>query len=433
MQVSVEKTSELSRRMTVSVPEDVVQEKMDERLQSLARDIKIDGFRPGKAPKHIIKKLYGDRVRGEITNDLIQSTYFEALQSQDLKPAGHPYIDSLEDTEGFKYTAVFEVYPEISLDSAKNLNVTRPVATVEEQNIDDMFEKLRSQKRTWQEAARPAQTGDQITIHFSGTSEDENFTNGKVENYTVEIGANQMIPGFEDNLIGLSAGEQKTFTATFPEGYGNAKLAGKEAQFDVEAVTVEEPVLPEIDAEFITSYGIEEGTLEAFREDVKANMERELANALRGKFKTSVMDALYAAVPVTVPNTLVDQEVEHMMKPYIENAKRQKIKLEDLKLPREIFEEQAKRRVALGLIMGEIIAANDIKLDDSKVREAIEDMAVSYEKPEDVVNWYYADKKRLQDVQQMVLEDQTVDWLVAHATVTDEQTTFDAIMDKNEQ
>jgi len=432
MQVSVEKTSELSRKMTVSIPENVVQEKMDERLQSLAKDIRIDGFRPGKAPKHIIKKIYGERVRVEITNDLIQSSYFEALQSQALTPAGHPYIDSLDGSEGFKYTAVFEVYPEINLDSVKNLNLTRKVATVEEHDIDGMIEKLRLQQKTWHEVARPAQTGDQVTVHFSGWSEGENFTDGKVENYPVAIGGKQMIPGFEDSLIGLAAGGQKTFTITFPEEYGNTKLAGKEAQFEVEAVKVAEPLLPEIDAEFIKGYGIEAGTLEAFRDDVKANMERELANALHSKFKTSVMDALYEAVTVTVPNTLVDQEVEQMMKPYIENAKRQKIKLADLKLPRDIFEEQARRRVALGLILGEIIAAQNIKLDDGKVRAAIEDMAVGYEKPEDVIEWYYADKKRLQDVQQLVIEDQAVAWLAAQATVTDEQTTFAAIMDKQE-
>jgi len=433
MQVSVEKTSELSRRMTVSVPEEVVQEKMAERLKSLASEVKIDGFRPGKAPQHIIKRLYGERVRGEITGDLLQSTYFEALQTQDLKPAGQPYIDTLDDIEGFKYTAVFEVYPEIPLDAAQQLNVTRPVATVEEADVERMIEKLRQQKKSWQLIERPTQANDRITLHFSGTSDGENFTNGKVENYTVEIGAQQMIPGFEDSLIGLSAGDQKTFTATFPEQYGNAKLAGKEAQFDVEAVKVEEPVLPEVDAEFIKSYGIEEGTMEAFREDVKANMQRELDSALRGKFKTTVLEALYQAVQIAVPNTLVDQEVETMMKPYIESAKRQKIKPDDLHLPRDVFAEQAKRRVALGLILGEVIATNNIKLDDDKVREAIEDMAKSYERPEDVVNWYYADKSRLQDVQQMVLEDQTVDWLTAHAIVTDEQTTFGAIMEQKEQ
>ncbi len=432
MQVFVEKTSELSRRMTVSIHEDVVQEKMDERLQALAQNIKIDGFRPGKAPKHIVKKMYAERVRGEITSDLIQSTYFDALQSQNLKPAGYPYIDSLEETDGFKYTAVFEVYPEINLDSVKNLNATRPVATVEESDVDAMIEKLRLQQKTWLEVVRPAQTGDQIIIHFSGWSEGENFTAGQIENHAVEIGSGDMIPGFEDNLIGLSAGEHKTFTITFPETQDNTLPAGKEGQFEVEVVTVKESVLPEVDAELIKRYGIEEGTPEAFRDDVKANLERELTSALLRKFKTSVMDALYETITITVPKTLVDQELEQMMKPYIESAKRQKIKWDDIKPPRDVFEEQARRRVALGLILGEIIATQNIKLDDTKVREAIADMATGYETPEDVIHWYYADKKRLQDVQQMVLENQTVDWLAAQATITDEQTTFAAIMDRQE-
>lgn len=433
MQVSVEKTSELSRKMTVSVPEEVVQEKIAARLKSLAREVKVDGFRPGKAPQHVIKKMYGDRVRGEIAGDLIQSTYYEALQNQDLKPAGHPLIDMVDEVEGFKYTAVFEVYPEISLDNVNQLKVARPVASVEEADVDGMIEKLRTQKKTWATVERPAQQHDRITISFSGKADDENFTNGRVENYPVEIGANQMIPGFEDSLVGLEPGTTKTFEATFPEQYGNPKLAGKVAEFEVEAIKIEEPVLPEIDAEFIKGYGIEEGTVEAFREDVKNNMERELANALRGKFKNAVMDALYEVIPVTVPSTLIDEEVENLMKPYIETAKRQKMKVEDLHLPRDAFEDRAKRRVALGLLLGEVIQKNNITLDADKVRAAVEDMAKSYERPEDVVNWYYADKSRLNDVQQMVLEDQTVDWLVSQATVTDEPTTFSAIMEQQPQ
>ncbi|MCL7422538.1 MAG: trigger factor [Methylobacter sp.] len=433
MQVSVEKTSELSRKMTVSVPEEVVQEKMAARLKSLAREVKVDGFRPGKVPQNVVKKMFGDRVRGEVAGDLIQSTYFEALQDQNLKPAGHPHIHPSNDTEGFKYTAEFEVYPEISLEGVDQIEVKRPVATVEEADVDDMIEKLRAQKKTWTKAERASQENDRITINFSGVADGENFTDGKVENYQVEIGAKQMIPGFEDNLIGLEAGAGKTFEVSFPEQYGNEKLAGKAAEFKVEVIAVEEPVLPEIDEAFIKAYGIEEGTLEAFREDVKNNMERELEQALRGKLKNAVMDALYEKIQITVPNTLVDQEVENMMKPYIETAKRQKMKLDDLQLPRDAFEDQARRRVALGLILGEIIQKNDIKIDANKVRSAIEDMAKSYEHPEDVIKWYYSDESRLDDVRQMVLEDQTVEWLVAQANVSDEIMKFDDVMSKQQR
>ncbi len=433
MQVSVEKTSELSRKMTVSVPEAVVQEKMAERLKSLARSVKIDGFRPGKVPQHVVKKLYGDRIRGEIASELIKATYYDALQDQDLKPAGHPYIEPLDEAEGFKYTAVFEVYPEISLEGIDQLEVVRPIATVSDSDVENMIEKLRAQQQTWHIVDRPAQEHDRVTISFSGTSEGENFTDGRVEDFQVVCGSKKMIPGFEDNLVGLETGSNKTFTLTFPEGYDNKALAGKVAQFEVDVIKVEEPLLPEIDEDFVKAYGIEDGSVESFREDVRNNMDRELEQALRSKLKSSVMDALYEKIQLTVPNTLVDMEVDSLMKPYIETAKRQKMKLEDLKLPRDVFEEQAKRRVALGLILGEIIQKNAIKLDSNKVRSTIEDLSRSYEKPDDVVNWYYSDESRLTDVQQMVLEDQVIEWLVARAKVSDETVNFNDVMDRQQR
>ncbi len=432
MQVSVEKTSELSRKMTVCVPEEVVQEKMAARLKSLAREVKIDGFRPGKIPQHVIKKMYGERVRGEIAGDLIQSTYYEALQEQDLKPAGYPHIHPEDEAEGFKYIAEFEVYPEISLEGVEQIEVARPVSTVQEVDIDDMIEKLRAQKKTWSIVERASQEHDRVTVSFSGVSEGENFTDGKVEDYPVEIGAKQMIPGFEENLIGLAAGTHKTFEVTFPEEYGNDKLAGKAAEFDVDVISVEEPMLPEIDDAFIKAYGID-GSVEAFREDIKNNLVSELEQALHTKLKNAVMDALYEKIRILVPNALVDQEVESMMKPYIENAKRQKMKPEDMNLPKDLFEERAKRRVALGLILGEIIEKNDIKLDDNQVRTTIDDMAKSYERPSDVIEWYYSDESRLNDVRQMVLENQTVDWLVAQAKVSDEAISFSDAMSKQGQ
>jgi trigger factor len=433
MQVSVEKTSELSRKMTVSVPEAVVQEKIAERLKSLARSVKIDGFRPGKVPQHVVKKMYGDRVRGEIASELIKATYYDALQDQALKPAGHPYIEPLEEIEGFKYTAVFEVYPEVSLEGVEQLEVARPVATVNDSDVDDMIEKLRAQKQGWHIVDRPAQEHDRVTISFTGTSEDENFTDGRVKDYEVVCGSKTMIPGFEDNLVGLEAGANKIFTLTFPEDYGNDRLAGKAAQFEVDVIKVEEPLLPGIDEDFVKAYGIEDGSVESFLEGVRNNMESELEQALRSKLKSSVMDALYEKIQLTVPTTLVDMEIENLMKPYIETAKRQKKNPDELKLPRDAFEGQAKRRVALGLVLGEIIQKNAIKLDSDKVRATIEDMAKSYERPEDVVNWYYSDESRLNDVQQMVLEDQVIEWLVAKAKVSDETVNFSDVMDRQQR
>ena len=433
MQVSVEKTSELSRTMTVCIPEAVVQKKMADRLKSLAREIKIDGFRPGKVPQEVVKKMYGERVRGEIAGDLIKDTYYDALEGQDLKPAGHPHIQPLDETDGFKYTAVFEVYPEISLKGIDELEIVRPLSTVSDTDVDGMIEKLRVQKQTWRGVDRPAQNSDNVTINFSGISEGENFTDGKLEDFKVICGQKKMISGFEDNLLGLTAGAHKTFILNFPEDYGNEKLAGKAAEFEVDVVEVEEPVLAEIDEAFIKAYGIEDGLIESFRADVKNNMQRELDQALRSKLKSSVMDALYGKVKLTVPNTLVDVEIESLMKPYIETAKRQKMKLEELKLPRDSFEDQAKRRVALGLILGEVIQKESIKLDNDKVRSTIEDMAKSYERPEDVVAWYYSDESRLNEVQQMVLEDQVVEWLVTQAKVSDETVNFNDVMDKQQR
>lgn len=430
MQVSVEKTSELSRKMTVSVPESVVQEKMATRMKSLAREAKIPGFRPGKVPPHVVNKMFGERVRGEIANDLIQSTFGEALKNQQLNPAGQPVIDSIDESEGFRYTAIFEVYPEIVLDGLDGLQVTRTLASVEEADVDAMIEKLRLQKQVWTPVERPAQEQDRITINFSGKADDEDFTNGMVNDYPVVLGSKQMIPGFEDGLIGLSVGESKTFSATFPEGYGNTKLSGKTAEFSVEACKIEEPSLPEVDAEFIKGYGVEGSTVESFRADVKANMERELAAALLSRLKSSVLDAVYNTIQIAVPGALVEEEIDRLMQPYIETAKRQKLSLEDLQLPRGMFEPQAKRRVGLSLILGEILQQNKIALDNDKVRSTVEDMAKSYESPEEVVQWYYADKSRLADVQQMVLENQIVEWLAGKAQVSEETLPFSEVMDK---
>lgn len=433
MQVSVEKTSELSRKMTVSVPEEMIRAKMEERLKTLARQIKIDGFRPGKVPRHVVNKMYGDKVRDEVTGDLIQSTFYEAVQNHDLKPAGYPHILPSGEANGFEYVAEFEVYPDIALAGIGRLEIVRPTAEVLESDVDAMIQKLRSQRKTWDLAERPAQADDRVTIRFSGVCEGENFTDGTVADYPVEIGSKRMIPGFEEQLIGLKAGDAKTFLLTFPDNYTNPKLAGKPAEFGVEVVKVEEPGLPEVDEAFIKSYGVEQGGADEFRQDVRNNMERELETALRARLKNVVLDAVYEKVPVTVPNVLLGQEIERLMEPYKNSAKKNKIKLEEMNLPSSMFEDQARRRVALGLILTEIIRQNDLKLDEERVRAAVDNMAKNYERPDDVVAWYYADNTRLAEVQQMVLEEQAVDWLVEQAKVTEAAVSFSEVMEKRPQ
>ena len=429
MQVSVEKTSELSRKMTVIIPEDIVQGKINERLKTLAREVKIDGFRPGKVPQNVVKKMYGARVKEEITGDLIQTNYFKAVQDNDLRPAGMPQIESVKADEGFQFTATFEVYPEISLEAVDAAAVTKPVAAVGTSDVAAMIEKLKEQRKVWVASEQDSKDGDKVTIKFSGVCDGENFTDGTVDDFQVELGSKNMIPGFEEQVTGLAVGATKTFEITFPEEYGNEKLAGKAAEFEIEVLKIESSALPEIDAEFIKAYGIESGDEEEFRADVQTNMQRELDQALKSRLKNAVMDVLYATVPVALPVVMIDQEVESLMKPYYENAKKRNVDINDVKPANADFEDQAKRRVALGLILAEIIQQNEIKAGDDQVRVVIDEMAASYEDPEQVVSWYYGDKKRLAEVEQLVLEDATVEWVLGKVKVTDESVAFSDVMD----
>ncbi len=436
MQVSVEKTSELSRKMTVHVPEELIQEKMEARLKTAARQVKLKGFRPGKVPQHVVKKMYGPQIRNEVTGELIQSSYVEALQEQQQKPAGPPSIVPSEETgegKGFEYIAEFEVFPEVSLEGIENLEVTRQIAEVEDADLEAMIEKLRVQKKDWKVAEQPSRQSDRVTVSFSGTKDGENFTDGTIDDYKIIIGEQQMIPGFEDNLVGLNAGDNKTFELTFPNDYGNEDLAGKTAQFDVTVSKVEEPFLPEVDVDFIKDYGIEGGDMERFRNDIKENMQRELTQAVRAKTKKALMDQLFDRFKITLPNTMVDREIDAMMQPYIENAKKRNENIEDMNLPREGFEKEARRRVALSLILGEVVVANEIKLDNARVRSTVEDLAQSYEHPEEVVNYYFGDKNLLAEVERMVLEDQAVDWILDRVKVNEESTTFEALMNQQGQ
>ncbi|SJM89843.1 trigger factor [Crenothrix polyspora] len=440
MQVSVEKTSELGIKMTVSVPAAVVQQKMAARLQSLASKVKIDGFRPGKVPQQVVKKMYGAQIRTEVAEELLKSTYPEALKQQDIMPVDYPVIEFLNDAEGLTYTAAFEVSPNVSLDALDTLEVTRPIASVQETDVDIMIEKLKFMRQTWQLVDRAAKSGDRVSISFSATLDDGSFSTGRIDkndsgaDFSVVIGTQQMIAGFEENLLDLKTGDNKTFPLNFPDDYPNANLAGKPAQFTVDVIKVEETsALPEIDDEFVKAYGLEGGTVESFRDDVKVTMERELEQALKDQFKAAVLSSLYTTVQLPLPKALIDEEINNLAKPYLENAKKQKISMEELNLPREIFEDTAKTRVALSLILRKIIEQQNIQLDETKVRTVVNNMAQSFERPEEVVEYYYADTKRMNDIHQMVLEEQTVEWLAAHATIVDQSLSFSEIMDKQQR
>lgn len=429
MQVSVEATSELSRKMTVTVSEEKISQQVNSKLQSLSGNVKIDGFRPGKVPQAVIKKRYGQQVREEVVSDLIQSSFYDAVRDEKLNPAGAPQIkaNKIAEGEGLEYEATFEIIPEFVLMPLETLEVKQFTSKVDESDIDRMVDRLRDQKKTWETVDRKSKSEDRIVITFEGVHEGENFTNGKTEDFPVVIGSGQMIPGFEDKLIGLSAGDKTEFDIEFPKEYPSEKLAGNTAHFSVDVARVEEPKLPALDADFVKSFGVASGDAAELRGDILSNMEREMTRALKNRTKSSVMDQLFDRNTLVLPEVLIQDELEDLLKPYRESARKHKQNLDEAAL-KEQLSPLARRRVALALILGKVIDAHAVKVEPSRVRQSVEEMAASYEDPEEVVRWYYADQTRLREIENMVLEDQIVDLVIGKAKTTQEAIDFQALM-----
>jgi len=429
MQVSVETTSELSRKLTVSVPEEHITQRVESRLQSLSGKVKIDGFRPGKVPRAVMKKRYGQQVREEILSELIQSSFQDAVRDEKLHPASAPQIkaNKADEGEGLEYEASFEIMPEFVPMPLETLEVKRFHSAVGDEDINGMIERLREQRKTWREVTRPSVTGDRVVIAFDGTLDNESFTNGRNEDFPVVLGSGQMIPGFEDKLTGVSAGDALEFDIDFPGDYPGEKMAGKTGHFVVEISKIEEPHMPALDAEFISAFGIEGGDLDAFKADIRANMEREMRRALKTRTKSSVMDQLFDRNAVTLPGALIEDELNDLLKPHRESARQHKQTLDEDAL-KEHFTPLARRRVSLGLILGKIIEAHGVKVDPARVRAAVEDLAASYEDSAEVVRWYYADPTRLREVENLALEDQVVELILDKAKITDEDIDFQTLM-----
>ena len=429
MQVSVEATSELSRKMTVTVSEEKISQQVNSKLQSLSGNVKIDGFRPGKVPQAVIKKRYGQQVREEVVSDLIQSSFYDAVRDEKLNPAGAPQIkaNKIAEGEGLEYEATFEIIPEFVLMPLETLEVKQFTSKVDESDIDRMVDRLRDQKKTWETVDRKSKSEDRIVISFEGVHEGENFTNGKTEDFPVVIGSGQMIPGFEDKLIGLSAGDKTEFDIEFPKEYPSEKLAGNTAHFTIEVARVEEPRLPVLDADFVKSFGVSSGDVAELRGDILNNMEREMTRALKNRTKSSVMDQLFDRNTLQLPEVLIQDELEDLLKPYRESARKHKQNLDEVAL-KEQLSPLARRRVALALILGKVIDAHGVKVDPARVRQSVEEMAASYEDPEEVARWYYADQTRLREIENMVLEDQIVDLVIGKAKTTQEAIDFQALM-----
>lgn len=423
MQVSVETTSALERRMRVQLPEERITGEVETRLRDLARTASIKGFRPGKVPFKMVRQRYASQVREDVLNDLIQSTYFEALAQENLRPAGYPSFqpDDTDAGEGFSYAAVFEVFPDIQPAALDGVSIEQPSATVTDDDVNAMLENLRKQHASWQAVEREAANDDRVTVEFHGTIEGEDFQGNKGENVPVTLGGKRMIDGFEDGLIGARAGEERTLNLQFPENYGHADVAGKPVQFKVRVKQVEAPELPELDDAFAEKFGIE-GGVETLRNDVRSNMERELEQRLAELKKRRVMDKLLEINNVDVPQSLVMQEAQALAKQMIDNMQLSADQAGSL--APSMFEEQARRRVTLGLLLAELIKVNALKADADAVRRKVEFMAASYEEPEEMVKWFYSDSDRLSQVESLVLEEAVVDWVLGQVQTTEQNLTF---------
>lgn len=430
MQISVESAGGLQRKLTVAVPEDTIEQAVQTRLQKLSRTAKIKGFRAGKVPLKVVRQHYGQQVRQEVLGEVIQSSFYEAVSQEKLRPASSPSINTQQSDagQGLEYTATFEVYPEVALADMAGASIARSVAEITDADLDEMIESIRKQQIQWEAADKAAEKGDQVSIDFKGFIDGEEFAGGTGENMSVEIGAGRMIKGFEEGLAGLSADEEKTLELTFPEGYHAKELAGKDVKFEIKVKSVQVAKLPEIDEEFAKKMGVADGDTAKMREDIKANMQRELDARLKNSVKQSIMDKLLELNKIDIPESLIQQESEVLLKQMQANLMQQGMQQGQLKMEASMFRDQGERRVALGLIMSEIVKQQDIKPDADKVRSFIDEMASSYDKPEDVVKWYYGDKQRLAEVESMVIEQQIVDWILEQAKVEDKQQTFKELM-----
>ncbi len=414
--------------MTVELPAEQVNQEVEKRLKTISRTAKVDGFRPGKVPLSVIRKRYLDQVLMEVHGELIQSTYFDALGQEKLQPAGDPLIEPVQKQpgEGFGYTAIFEVMPEIELGDMADQAIQRPVAEVSDEDVSQMIEKLRKQRTTWNDVERKSEDGDQVTINFKGTIDGVAFEGGTADNIPLELGSNSMIEGFEPGLVGAKAGENRTLELAFPEDYHAENLKGKDTVFEVEVIKVAEAVIPELDEEFIAAFGMENGTIETLQSEIRSNMERELEDKIGALVKERAMDALIAANEIPIPKSMVKQEAQTLKEQTKQNME-QYGQQSSMDLPLDLFEDQAKRRVALGLIVAEVIKVNEIKLDEEKVKEKIEIFAQTYEKPQEVIDYYASNQEQLALVQNIVLEEQVVDWVMEQAKIEDVESGFEEI------
>ncbi|HEY0687290.1 MAG TPA: trigger factor [Steroidobacter sp.] len=426
MQVSVESTGALERRMEVQVPAERVEKAVDERLQRMSRTVRLKGFRPGKVPVKVVRQQFGQQVRQEVLGDVMQSTFNEAVVQEKLTPAGGPRIEpiNLEQGSDLKYRAIFEVLPQIELKGVESLSVERPTATVATGDVDAMIQNLREQRPTYSVVEREARDTDRVTIDFEGSIDGQPFEGGKAENYPIDLGAGRMLADFEAGLRGAKAGDKKDIELTFPANYA-ANLAGKQAKFAITVHKVEERQLPELNDEFAKIYGVEEGGIDRLRSEVQENMERELGEAIKARVKKQILDGLLAANPIELPKSMVDAQVRELQ---LDAARRMGARDASQIPPPEGFQDTARRRVALSLLIGEIIQTAKIQVDQAQVQARFEELAAQYPDQGQALQQYRSNPQFRRQMEAAVLEDQVIDWLTQRAQVADKPSSFKEIM-----
>ena len=439
MQVSIETTSGLERRLTVGVPAERVDAEVNTRLQKAARNVRLDGFRPGKVPMKVIRQRFGAGVRQEVLGEVMSQSFQEAVVQEKLRPAGQPSIEpkNLEAGKDLEYIATFEVFPDVDVADMAGFDVERVVATVEDGDIDNIIEVFRKEQGSLEEVERAAAEGDTVNIDYSGTKDGEEFDGGSAQASDLELGSGRMIAGFEDGIAGMKAGEEKTLSLSFPDDYHAEDLKGAAVEFKVTLNNVKERVLAELDGELFSKYGVEDGDLAKFREEIGENMARELKNAINANMKQQVMTAVIDAhESLEIPRALLQQEIGAMRQQMFQQfggMSKQDLDLDSL-LPDEMFTEKAEPRVKLGLILSEMINKDKLKADPEKVRATIEEMASTYQDPEEVVNYYYSNQEQLSSVESKVLEDEVVEKLLESANITDSECSYqEAISRAQEQ
>ena len=435
MQVTTEAVSGVARRLNVSVPTSRVNEQFEARLKRTAKTVKINGFRPGKVPLNVVRREYGAGIYQEVVNDVIRDSVFEAIQQEKINAVGMPNIEKVENKDdALVFEATVEVYPEVEVKAFADLEIERKSSEINDKDVDVMIENLQKQRAAWVETKGMAKKDMQVTFDFEGTVDGEKFEGGTAEDFKLVLGSGRMIPGFEDGIIGMKKGEEKVIDVTFPEDYQAENLAGKAAQFKITVKLVEKQKLPEIDAEFLKTFGVtEEEGVDKLKADVRKNMEREVRNGLRNQVKQAAFDALVAANEIEVPSAMVAQEIDRqrqqMIQQFTQQFGAQGAKAFDSSmLPDELFKEQAEKSVKLGVLVSKVLADAKLEVDQARVDAYIDDMASSYEDPTEVIEYFKNDKQQRAQIEAVILEDQVVDHILAAAKVTDVAVSYEDLL-----